>query len=175
VALYASEYAVEIFSGHHVAIQEAKTLDRMDRAILKELQLNARISNSELAAKISLSESASLRRVKALEEAGFIAGYTAVLDSTKAGYGLSVFVQIKLDRQEQGHLKRFEAAVHHVPEVVECYLMSGDFDYLLHVVLKDMTDFERLHTQQLTKLPNVSRVQSSFALRTVLKKRNLPL
>jgi DNA-binding Lrp family transcriptional regulator len=150
-------------------------LDRYDRAIVHTLQRNGRITNNQLAETVCLSESACLRRVRALEDAGFIEGYAALISQQKAGCPLNVFVHITLDRQEQAHLHKFEEAVRQVPEVMECYLMSGEYDYLLRVVLADTADFERLHSQQLTRLPNVSRVQSSFALRTVQKSRELPV
>jgi DNA-binding Lrp family transcriptional regulator len=150
-------------------------LDRYDRAIIKALQSNGRATNSQLAECVSLSESACLRRVRALEEGGFIEGYAALVNQQKAGCPLNVFVNITLERQEQAHLLAFEAAVRQVPEVMECYLMSGEYDYLLRVVLADTADFERLHSQHLTRLPNVARVHSSFALRTVQKSRELPV
>ena len=150
-------------------------LDRYDRALVRALQINGRATNGELAQRVNLSESACLRRVRALEEAGLIEGYTALLNQEKAGYPINVFVNITLDRQEQGHLKAFETAARRVPEIMECYLMSGEYDYLLRVALVDMGDFERVHAQHLTQLPNVARVQSSFALRTVRKSCELPL
>jgi len=150
-------------------------LDRYDRAIVRALQLDGRITNSQLAESVSLSESACLRRVRALEDAGFIEGYTALISQQKAGCPVNVFVNITLDRQEQAHLRAFEEAVRKVPEVMECYLMSGEYDYLLRVVLADTADFERLHSQHLTRLPNVVRVHSSFALRTVQNSRELPV
>jgi Lrp/AsnC family leucine-responsive transcriptional regulator len=150
-------------------------LDRYDRAIVRALQLDGRITNSQLAEGVSLSESACLRRVRTLEEAGFIEGYTALINQQKAGCPVNVFVNITLERQEQAHLHAFEEAVRRVPEVMECYLMSGEYDYLLRVVLADTADFERLHSQHLTRLPNVARVHSSFALRTVQKSRELPV
>ena len=150
-------------------------LDRYDRAIVHALQLDGRITNSQLAETVSLSESACLRRVRALEESGFIEGYTALINQQKAGCPVNVFVNITLDRQEQAHLHAFEEAARKVPEVMECYLMSGEYDYLLRVVLADTADFERLHSQHLTRLPHVARVQSSFALRTVQKSRELPI
>jgi len=113
--------------------------------------------------------------VRALEEAGFIEGYTALISQQKAGCPVNVFVNITLQRQEQAQLRAFEEAVRLVPEVMECYLMSGEYDYVLRVVLADTADFERLHSQHLTRLPHVSRVQSSFALRTVQKSRELPV
>jgi DNA-binding Lrp family transcriptional regulator len=144
-------------------------LDRYDRAIVRALQLDGRITNSQLAESVNLSESASLRRVRALEE------YTALINQQKAGCPVNVFVNITLERQEQAHLRAFEEAARKVPEVMECYLMSGEYDYLLRVVLADTADFERLHSQHLTRLPNVARVHSSFALRTVQKSRELPV
>jgi Lrp/AsnC family transcriptional regulator, leucine-responsive regulatory protein len=150
-------------------------LDRYDRAIVRALQLDGRITNSQLAESVSLSESACLRRVRALEESGFIEGYTALINQQRAGCPVNVFVNITLERQEQAHLHAFEEAARKVPEVMECYLMSGEYDYLLRVVLADTADFERLHSQHLTRLPNVARVHSSFALRTVQKSRELPI
>lgn len=150
-------------------------LDRYDRVILQSLQREGRMTNSELASRASLSESACLRRVRALEASGLIEGYAAVLNEQKAGLGVNVFVSITLERQERADLAAFEQAVRRVPEVMECYLMSGEYDYLLRVVLADTADFERLHSQHLTRLPNVARVHSSFALRTVQKSRELPV
>ena len=150
-------------------------LDRTDRHILAELQRDGRLSNRDLAEKVHLSESACLRRVRALEEAGVIDRYTAVVNQAKVGLPGSVFVSITLHRQEQGDLAAFEAAVQRVPEVMECYLMTGQHDYLLRVVVSDPADFERLHSQHLTRLPAVARVQSSFALRTVRKTEELPI
>ena len=117
-------------------------LDRYDRAIVRALQLDGRITNSQLAESVSLSESACLRRVRALEESGFIEGYTALINQQKAGCPVNVFVNITLDRQEQAHLHEFEEAARKVPEVMECYLMSGEYDFLLRVVLADTADFE---------------------------------
>ena len=149
-------------------------LDRYDRAILKLLQQDARITNSSLAEKVSLSESACLRRVRALEESGLIESYTTVLNQQKAGFPVNVFVNITLDRQAQAGLEAFETAVRKLPEVMECYLMTGDYDYLVRVVVADLADFERLH-QHLTRLPSVARVHSSFAVRTVTRATALPM
>src|SRR6185295_8057506 len=149
-------------------------LDRYDRAILKLLQQDARITNSSLAEKVSLSESACLRRVRALEESGLIESYTTVLNQQKAGFPVNVFVNITLDRQTQAGLEAFETAVRKLPEVMECYLMTGDYDYLVRVVVADLGDFERLH-QHLTRLPSVARVHSSFAVRTVARATALPM
>jgi len=150
-------------------------LDDYDRAILDALQRDGRISNVQLAAQIHLSESACLRRVRALEAAGLIQRYAAIVDQQKAGVPVNVFVSVALQRQDQAELQAFEKAVREVPEVMECYLMTGEFDYLLRVVVADTADFERVHSQHLTRLPGVARVQSSFALRTVRKSSVLPI
>jgi DNA-binding Lrp family transcriptional regulator len=151
------------------------SLDSHDRAILRLLQEDARITNASLAEKVSLSESACLRRVKALEESGMIQGYTAIIDQQKAGYPVNVFVSITLDRQSRPGMDAFENAVRDVPEVMECYLMTGEHDYLLRLVVQDLADFERVHSQHLTRLPQVVRVQSSFAMRSVTRSPVLPV
>ena len=149
--------------------------DRYDKAILQLLQREGRVTNSAIAERVNLSESACLRRIRALEEIGLIEGYAAVINQQKAGYPVNVFVNITLDRQEQSDLRAFEDAVRKIPEVMECYLMTGDHDYLLRVVVADTGDFERVHSKHLTRLPHVARVHSSFALRTVQKARELPI
>ena len=150
-------------------------LDRYDRRILEALQRDGRISNVQLAATVNLSESACLRRVRVLEETGMIERYAALLSQRKAGLPGNVFVSIGLQREEQSELAAFEEAVRNIPEVMECYLMTGEFDYLLRVVVADMADFERLHKEALTRLPGVARVNSSVAIRTVQKRTELPL
>jgi Lrp/AsnC family leucine-responsive transcriptional regulator len=150
-------------------------VDTYDRAILDVLQREGRVTNVQLANRIHLSESACLRRVRTLENAGLIERYTAVVNQQKAGFPGNVFVSITLQHQDQADLQTFEEAVRDVPEVIECYLMTGEFDYLLRVVVSDAADFERIHSQHLTRLPGVARVQSSFALRTVCKSSVLPI
>jgi len=150
-------------------------MDKIDRQILRALQRDGRISNVDLAQQVHLSESATLRRVRALEESGYIARYVALLSAQKTGFPTNVFVNITLQRQEQHDLQAFEEAVRKVPEVMECYLMTGVSDYLLRVACRDAADFERLHSQNLTRLPGVARVQSSFALRVVRRTTELPL
>ena len=150
-------------------------LDNFDRAILKHLQQDGRITNVQLAQAVNLSESACLRRVRSLEEDGLIEGFVALLNQKQAGLSGNVFVHIGLHREEQSELAAFEDAVRNIPEVMECYLMTGEFDYLLRVVVADMADFERLHNDSLTRLPGVARVNSSVAIRTVQKRTELPL
>jgi Lrp/AsnC family leucine-responsive transcriptional regulator len=150
-------------------------LDKYDKLILEALQRDGRISNVHLAEKVSLSESACLRRVRALEKSGFIDRYAALISQPKVGLPGNVFVHIGLHREEESELTAFENAVKSIPEVMECFLMTGEFDYLLRVVVSDMADFERLHRDSLTRLPGVARVNSSVAIRTVQKKTELPL
>ena len=150
-------------------------MDKYDRIILQALQRDGRISNKQLAEAVSLSESSCLRRVRALEEAGLIDRYAALVSQAKVGLPGNVFVHIGLHREEQSELAAFENAVRDIPEVMECFLMTGEFDYLLRVVVADMADFERLHRDALTRLPGVARVNSSVAIRTVQKKTELPL
>ena len=150
-------------------------LDRYDKAILAALQADGRISNVQLAARVNLSESACLRRVRALEDAGLIDHYVALVNQAKAGVPGNVFVFIALNREVDSELAAFEKAVRDLPEVMECFLMTGEFDYLLRVVVADMADYERLHRDSLTRLPGVARVNSSVAIRTVQKKTELPL
>ncbi|MFM2042623.1 MAG: leucine-responsive regulatory protein [Pseudomonadota bacterium] len=149
--------------------------DAVDRKILSHIQADGRISVADLAEKVGLSASACHRRLKRLEEEGVVEGYTALLNPAALGRGMSVFVSITLDRQQEQDLTRFEEEVRRCPEVMECYLMAGDSDYLLRVVVADGTDYERLHTQVLTRLPGVARVRSSFTLRAVAKRTDLPL
>ena len=150
-------------------------IDRFDRKILQALQKDGRISNVDLADLVSLSESACLRRVRRLEEDGFIDKYTALLNQHQANLAGNVFVHITLHREKQSDLAAFEAAVQNLPEVMECYLMTGEFDYLLRIVISDMADFERVHKESITQLPGVARVNSSVAIRTVRNTTELPL
>ncbi len=150
-------------------------MDRYDRHILEALQQDGRISNKQLAERVNLSESACLRRVRALEDSGTIQRYVAMLSQDKVGVSGDVLVHIGLHREEQSELAAFEEAVRQIPEVMECYLMTGEFDYLLRVVVADMADFERIHKEELTRLPGVARVNSSVAIRKVLKRTALPL
>ena len=151
------------------------SLDRFDYLILDALQKDGRVSNVQLAGMVSLSESACLRRVRALEDSGVIDRYAALVSQPKVGLSGNVFVHIGLHREEESELAAFEDAVKNIPEVMECYLMTGEFDYLLRVVVSDMADFERIHRDSLTRLPGVARVNSSVTIRTVQKKTELPL
>lgn len=155
--------------------QEPVALDATDRRLLRLLQREGRASNVELAAQAGLSESACLRRVRSLEERGVVSRYTAVVDEHAVGLPLSVFVTVTLASQAEAALSAFEKAVRAVPEVAECYLMTGESDYLLRLVVRDVDDLGRIHAQELTRLPGVTRVSSSVALRTVVKRWELPV
>jgi len=150
-------------------------IDSTDLKILAALQPNGRLSNVELASRVHLSASACLRRVKALEDSGVIQGYRASVDPIRVGLPDNVFVSVGLASQDQADLDAFEEGVRRVPEVMECYLMTGDFDYLLRIVVAGAADYERIHRQHLTRLPAVARVHSSFALRVVQDSAGLPL
>jgi Lrp/AsnC family leucine-responsive transcriptional regulator len=142
-------------------------MDEIDRRILRELQQDCRLAIAELGQRVGLSASACHRRVKLLEEAGIIAGYVARLDRAALGYSLEFFVQVALHGQNEGALDAFERAVATTPEVLECHLMAGGTDYLLRVVATDIADFERLHRERLSRLPNVARLESHLAIRAV--------
>jgi DNA-binding Lrp family transcriptional regulator len=150
-------------------------IDDRDRAILRELMRDGRLTNADLAERVHLSPSACLRRVRALEESGLIAGYAMLLDPAAAGLPGADFISVTLDQQGRAALDRFEAQVRRHPEIIECYLLAGAADYLLRVAYRDAHDFERIHTEIITRLPGVSRVQSTMTLRTVKKTTALPL
>ncbi|GAB3625800.1 ArsR family transcriptional regulator [Pandoraea terrae] len=153
----------------------AKRLDRIDIAILQHLQKDARITNAELARAVNLSSTPCFNRVRALEKLGLFRQHVSLLDAEALGLRLNVFIQVSLERQVENALSRFEQAVGERPEVMECYLMTGDADYLLRVVMPDMQSLERFIVQWLTKIPGVSNIRSSFALKQVRYKTALPL
>ena len=155
-------------------IPQQPPLDAIDKRILSALQKDGRLSNVQLAEQVGLSESACLRRVRLLEKSGIIDRYVMLIDQTAIGKPGTVFVRVTLEGQQQDKLQRFEKEIGKVPEVMECYLMSGDSDYLLRIIVRDNEDYMRIHNR-LTSLPEVLRVQSSFALKAVLIKTELPL
>ena len=144
-------------------------LDATDRRILGVLQKEGRITNADLSDRVNLSPSACHRRVQRLEEDGFIAAYVALLDTRKMGRPTTVFVEITLQGQADDLLDAFEQAVAKVPDILECHLMAGTADYLIKIMAEDTEDFARIHRQFLSRLPGVRQMQSSFALRTVVK------
>jgi len=150
-------------------------LDAIDRRILTVLQEDARRSNVELAQAVGLSPSPCLRRVKNLEEAGVIRAHVSLLDPAAVGLPVSVFVQITLERQVEAALERFEKAMLERPEVMECYLMTGDSDYLLRIVVPDLDAYQQFVMEHLTRVAGVASIKSSFALRQVKYRTALPL
>jgi DNA-binding Lrp family transcriptional regulator len=150
-------------------------LDQIDRAILRVIQKQGRISNADLSEKVNLSPSACHRRVNRLEAEGIIKDYVAMLDARKIGLPSTIFVEIRLQGQADEILDAFEAEVKRVPEILECHLMAGTADYILKVVADSTEDFARIHRQHLSRLPGVQQMQSSFALRTVFKTTALPV
>src|SRR3984957_8365963 len=150
-------------------------IDQIGFRILKELQNDARLSNVELARRVNLSPSPCLARVRALERRGVITRYVALIDPIAVGLGLSVFIQVSLERQAEKTLEQFQSAVARFPEVVECYLMTGDSDYLLRVVVPDVQALEKFILNGLTKISGVANIRSSFALKQVKYDTALPL
>lgn len=150
-------------------------LDIFDRRILDALQTDGRMTNSDLAEKIGLSPSPCLRRVRQLESKGMISGYVALVDPQTIGLSVSAFVRVRLDQQDDRHLRTFETAISEFPEVMECYLMSGDADYQLRVVVGSLNAFEDFLRNKLTMIGGVAKVTTSFALRPIIYKTALPL
>lgn len=146
------------------------TLDRLDLTIISELTKNARQSLVELAERIGLSTTAIARRQQALEDAKIIKGYQVALDMQLLGYTTTVLVRIALDSQSDDALSAFEAGVAKCPAITRCLLMSGTDDYLAVVLAKDIQDFERIHRMELSRLPRVARIQSSFAIREIVQR-----
>jgi Lrp/AsnC family leucine-responsive transcriptional regulator len=153
----------------------SNALDATDRRILAALQKEGRITNAELSERINLSPSACHRRVQRLEEDGFIAAYVALVDARKLGKPTTVFVEITLESQAEDLLDAFEREVARVPDILECHLMAGSADYLIKIVAEDTEDFARIHRRFLSRLPGVRQMQSSFALREVVRTTALPV
>lgn len=151
-------------------------LDRYDRRILEVLQREGRISNQDLAARVGLSPSPCLRRVRTLEDSGLITGYHAELDARKLGLSLIALLSISMDRHTPERFAAFEAAVGQIPEVIECLLITGQkSDYQLKLVVRDMDDYQRLLLEKITRIEGVAGVHTSFVLRQVVKRGALPL
>ena len=150
-------------------------MDELDLKILEKLQHDARITNVALAESVNLSPAPCLRRVKELEEEGVISGYNTLLNPEKLGWMVSVFIEIRLERQVLSDLQVFEEHIENFPEVMECYLMTGSSDYLLRVVAKDLKSLQTFITDRLAGVPNVANMQSSVALKQVKYKTALPI
>ena len=152
-----------------------RTLDAIDRRILENLQDDARMRNVDLAGRVGLSPSPCLRRVGNLEQTGVIRGYATLVDAEAVGLPVSIFVSVTLEKQVERALKVFEKHIRARPEVMECYLMTGDADYLLRVVASDLTAYEKFLLEHLTRIPGVASIKSSFALKQVAYRTALPI
>jgi Lrp/AsnC family leucine-responsive transcriptional regulator len=155
--------------------ETTQTLDRTDRKILQALIENGRISWRDLAEQVGLSTTPVMRRVKALEDRGLIQGYAALLNEAQFAGSLSVFVQISLDKQHAGALVKFEEQIKLAPQVMSCFLMTGDYDYLLRVVTPSVQDFELFLTNKLARIPGVAHLKSSFALKPIMVRQAPPI
>ena len=151
------------------------SLDAIDRRILAVLQENARVSNVELAESAGVSASPCWRRVRELERTGVISRYVTLVDPAALGLPVSVFIQVSLEKQVESALEVFENAILQRPEVMECYLMTGDADYMLRVVVADLEAYERFLMDHLTRVPAVANIRSSFALKQVKYRTVLPV
>jgi Lrp/AsnC family transcriptional regulator, leucine-responsive regulatory protein len=150
-------------------------LDRVDIRILRELSADGRMSWRDLAERIGLSLTPTLRRVHQLEERGYIRGYVAQLDEKRLAGSMNVFVSVTLSKQSEAAIARFEEEIKLAPEVMSCFLMTGDADYILRVVVKDLDAYHLFLTRSLTRIPGVEHIKSSFALKTVLMRSAPPL
>ncbi|MER8944506.1 Lrp/AsnC family transcriptional regulator [Mesorhizobium sp. M0664] len=150
-------------------------LDNIDRKIIAALQVDGRMTAQQLAERVGLSASPCARRVRLMEDMGVITGYAALIDQDMVDLPISVFASIKLERQRESELNRFNAAIARWPEVVDCYLMTGQRDYLLRVVVRDLHAYERFLKEKLTRLDGVSSIESSFALAQIKRSNRLPV
>ncbi len=150
-------------------------LGDVDRKLLRLVQADSRQSVQQLGEKVGLSPSACHRRMKSLEERGYILAYRAALNADKLGFSMQFFISVSLGSQSEQSFEAFEAAVVGVPEILECHLMAGQSDYILRVVCRDLEDFERLHRRLIARLPGVSQVHSNMSIRTVKVRTGLPL
>jgi Lrp/AsnC family leucine-responsive transcriptional regulator len=150
-------------------------MDYIEYKLLNSLQKNARLTNLELAKQVGLSASPCLRRVKSLEESGIITGYSAIINQNKVHLSVNVFVQVSLERQSEERLQIFEEKIMEYREVMEAYLMTGEADYLLRIVVKDLQAYEKFLKDNLTKIKGIASIRSYFSLKQVTRKYNLPI
>lgn len=150
-------------------------LDKLDIAILNQLQQDGRMSNSTLAERIGLSQSACSRRLDNLEKSGVIKGYHARLSNAAMGYGMTAIVHISLSGQFEKSLAEFEAAIKRCPNVLSCHLMTGEYDYVLRIAARDLADYERIHKEWLSAMPHVTKINSAFALREIVDRTTVGL
>ena len=150
-------------------------MDKIDKKIVFELQKNGRLSNFEIAEKVGLSPSPCLRRIKNLEKKKIISGYTAIVDEELFGYPVTAFVSVRLENQTDGTLKKFEEGISTLVEVVDCWLVTGNRDYLLRVVAENLKTYEKFMREDLTKIKGIASIETNFALGSVKTKQPLPI
>lgn len=150
-------------------------MDNIDKKIVFELQKNGRLSNFDLAEKVGLSPSPCLRRIKNLEKKKIISGYTAIIDEELFGYPITAFVSVRLENQTDGTLKVFEEGISQLDEVVDCWLVTGNRDYLLRVVAINLKTYEKFMREDLTKIKGIASIETNFALGSVKTKQPLPI
>ena len=165
-----AEYPVDV-----VTTMADAPIDDIDRAILRELQVDARISNLDLSRQIDLSPPATHARVRRLEACGLIRGRVAIVDRERAGFDLLVFVSIGMQVHQYQHIERFRALIGELPEVLECHHLTGEYDYLLKVVLRNRRDLERFVVEKLSPIPGIARIHSSLVLSEVKATTALPI
>ena len=149
-------------------------MDNIDLRILKELRKDGRLSNQELADRVSLSASPCLRRVRKLEESGVIKGFTALIDHRKYGLSINAFISVRLEKHTDGLVSDFEKGIQELDEVIACYLISGSRDYLLQIVAKDLDSYEQFLRQKLRLVPGIGQLESNFVLRQIKTSTQLP-
>ena len=150
-------------------------LDEIDLRILRDLQENGKITNVELARRVGISAPPCLRRVRALEEAGFITGYHAEVEPAKLGYNVTVFAQVGVDSQSESELSAFEELVRSWPEVRDCHMLAGEADFILRIVAQDWETYQKFVTEKLTPAPNVANVKSALTLRASKHEPGVPV
>ena len=152
-----------------------KQIDAKDWQIIRELQQEGRLTNQELAARVNLSPSPCLRRVRMLEEAGVITGYSADVDPRACGLSITAFIRIALQRHERDAVARFEESVRGIDEILDCHLLTGEADYLLRVVVADLDEYERFVRRRLHAIPGISSMKTSLVYGTIKSSRVFPL
>ena len=171
-ASQAAPVAEPVASTHALPGQPASGLDALDAAILRYLERHGRATNYEVGEAVGLSASAASRRILALESSRAIRGYRAMIDDHLLGKSMTVYIRVTLERQSAAVLNAFEAAVRHCHDIVSCHLMAGQYDYMLVARVAGIDDYGRLHQNELSRLPGVTRLETSFALRDVLQGKN---
>ena len=159
----------------NIGIPGRVKLDLIDRKILHDLQVNGRITNVELASRVGISAPPCLRRVRALEEAGYIRGYHAVLEPASLGYNVTVFAQVGLHSQSEPDLVAFERLINSWPEVRDCHMLAGEVDFLLKIVAQDWETYQHFVTEKLTSAPNVANVKSALTIRSSKQEPGVPV